>query len=451
MPEVGRQTILKVGALLFAWGLILVLFAGALGYVSASGEPRPAFIMALTAETLDVARVEADYRPPDEAPPPADQGEAEAPDATGPDPSVPEPNAEIAATEITVMPAQPAPASDRAEQQAEAAPPENAAPEAEVAEGPATEGSVSTVEPSGTEAQVAAAQPSAEAESQVAALPEQAAPGPAPAKAETEAASLTLAVEPEDSDPAQPAWRRHGEKVDTPAGLPRIAVVIAGLGLSAASTEAAIQQLPARVTLSFTPYSRRLQHWISRARAKSHEVLLDLPMEPSSFPNDDPGPKALLTGLSEAENQERLDWILGRGQAAVGVAAAMGSRFTASDAHMLPVITTLNERGLLYLDNRSTNRSVVELLSRHTNLPYVAANRILDSDQASRIAINARLAEVERLAVENGFATAIGQPYPVTIERVRDWSAGLAARGFALVPITALVGAGRPPQLSAEQ
>ena len=63
--------------------------------------------------------------------------------------------------------------------------------------------------------------------------------------------------------------------------------------------------------------------------------------------------------------------------------------------------------------------------------------------QASRVSIDARLEQVERLALTNGSAVAMGQPYPVTIERLRDWSALLEARGFTLVPITALVP--RPP------
>lgn len=412
----ARQTILNVAALLFAWGLILGLFAGALGYISASSEPRPLLIMALPDEpvALEVARVEASHEPPATAEPP------EEPARATPETSAPaEP--EVVATAPVEEPAVAEEAPSEDDPAAAEPPPAETESEPEsVVLAVTTTPTPEVSEPAGT--------------AQVASVP---------------AAQPTIAVETDD--PSQPAWRRHGESVEAAVGLPRIAVVIAGLGLSAASSEAAIRQLPSNVTLSFTPYSRRLDHWISLARANRHEVLLDLPMEPTSFPNDDPGPKALLTGLSEEENLDRLDWVLGRGTRVVGVAASMGSRFTASDAHMLPVVQTLVERGLLYLDNRSTNRSVAELLSRHYGMPYVAASRVLDSDQASRIAINARLAEVERLAIEQGFATAIGQPYPVTIERVRDWSAGLAGRGIALVPISALVGADRPPQLSADQ
>ncbi len=249
-----------------------------------------------------------------------------------------------------------------------------------------------------------------------------------------------------------PAWRRYSNARDATSERPRIAVVITGLGQSAAATEAAIKRLPPGVTLSFTPYARQLNQWIALARVNQHEIMLDLPMEPVTFPEDDPGPHALLTVLDTPENLRRLDWLLNRGNSYVGVTAVMGSRFTASELHVQPILAALKERGLLYLDNAPSPDSVADSLARQMNLPHVVIDRTLDSEQASRLAINARLNEVERLALEQGFAVAIGQPYPVTIERVGEWGNALAQRGFDLVPITALANVERQrPSVAVEQ
>lgn len=238
------------------------------------------------------------------------------------------------------------------------------------------------------------------------------------------------------ADSGVPAWQRFGTTVTVPASQPRIAVVITGLGLSAAATEAAIRQLPAGITLSFSPYARQLNQWIALARVNGHEVMLDLPMEPASYPDDDPGPHALLTGLDTDQNLERLDWVLRRANSYVGVAAYMGSRFTASESHLRPVLEELHERGLMFLDNQSSARSVTGRLASRLGLPFVINNRAIDRAQASRVAINSRLTEIERIAQELGHAVAVAQPYPVTIERLRDWAQSLESRGFALVPIT---------------
>ena len=219
-----------------------------------------------------------------------------------------------------------------------------------------------------------------------------------------------------------------------------IAVVLSGLGLSSAATEAAIKQLPGAITLSFTPYSRRLNEWVALARVHGHEVMLDLPMEPTSYPDDDPGPQALLTALSIAQNMKRLDWALGRATGYVGVVPAMGSRFTASREHIAPVLERIKARGLLFLDNRASEGSVAGKIAEGMALPSAVNDRFLDLAQASRVAVDARLVQIERIARTEGHAVAIGHPYPVTIERLRAWTADLDSRGFALAPISALVG-----------
>ncbi len=61
-----------------------------------------------------------------------------------------------------------------------------------------------------------------------------------------------------------------------PAGTPRIAIVVANLGLDAATTDAAIRTLPPAVTLSFSPYGDALDAAATRAKAAGHEVLLQL-------------------------------------------------------------------------------------------------------------------------------------------------------------------------------
>lgn len=235
-----------------------------------------------------------------------------------------------------------------------------------------------------------------------------------------------------------PTWERFRQPFNLDDKRPRIAVVLTGLGLSDSATEAAINQLPAAVTLSFSPYARNLERWIALARARGHEVMLDLPMEPATFPNEDPGPQGLLVGLSTEENLNRLDWVLSRGSAYVGLAGAMGSRFTASRDSVEPVLREVKDRGLIFLDRRTTEGSLVPALAEELGLPSAVNNRSVDERQASRVAIDARLAQIERIALTEGFAVAMAQPYPVTLERLAEWATEITSRGFALAPISAL-------------
>lgn len=234
------------------------------------------------------------------------------------------------------------------------------------------------------------------------------------------------------------AWRSYARPFNTSDARPRLGIVVSGLGLSSAATDAAIQGLPGGVTLAFSPYADNLANWIRLARAAGHEVLLTLPMEPTNYPNVDPGPQTLLTTLPPRDNLERLEWTLSRATGYVGVVDFMGSRFTASAKDLRPVLRALRERGLLFLDSRAAVQSAVPEIADEIGLPWAASLRVID-EVLSRALIDARLAELEARARSSGTAIGLGSPYPVTLERIAAWTAELERKGFALAPISAFV------------
>lgn len=233
-------------------------------------------------------------------------------------------------------------------------------------------------------------------------------------------------------------WRIYSRPFDDPLDRPRIAIIMSEMGMSKNATKSTIQNLPGSVTLSFNPYARDLQSWIEQARAAGHEVLLQLPMEPFGYPKNDPGPNSLLTSLTDRENLKRLDWMLGRFAGYTGVTNQMGSKFTASEADIRPVLDVIKSRGLLFLDGRTSAKSVAGQLAAESGIPVAINNRFLDH-KADRATIDARLKDLERIARYTGTAVGIGYPYPVTLERISRWAATLARKGFVLVPVSAAI------------
>ena len=239
------------------------------------------------------------------------------------------------------------------------------------------------------------------------------------------------------SDPDAPAWKRYAQRMTPPRGMPKIAVIVRGLGLSSAAAETAVTQLPASVSLAFTPYARdRAKAWAAEARRNGHEVLVDLPMEPADHPATDPGPQAIMTEVSVRENLQRLDWLLGQVDREVGAVAQMGSAVLANAQVVEPVLRDLKDRGLMFLDNGTRADSVAGEIARRVGLPFAVNDRTLDGGQVSRRAIEARLVEAERLAREQGLAVVMAHPYPVSLELLVNWTGELEARGFVLVPAT---------------
>jgi polysaccharide deacetylase 2 family uncharacterized protein YibQ len=260
-------------------------------------------------------------------------------------------------------------------------------------------------------------------------------PAPDPGLVESSPLGPLPRIGPDGREP----WKVYARPFDERDDRPRVAIILSGLGLSSAATEAAIQDLPGEVTLAFQPFADNIQQWIRLSRAAGHEVLLNLPMEPVDFPANDPGPRALFVTLSPDENQDRMRWALSRVSGYVGVVNHMGSRFTTSRESMQPILAELKARGLLFVDARSAARSVATVLASEMEVPRAINDRFLDNREVSRATVDARLAEVERIAKDAGVSIAIGQAFPVTLERVRAWAATLEGKGIALVPISAVV------------
>ncbi|MEM8743916.1 MAG: divergent polysaccharide deacetylase family protein [Pseudomonadota bacterium] len=223
------------------------------------------------------------------------------------------------------------------------------------------------------------------------------------------------------------------------AGQPaRIAILITGLGLSDIATTQAIDSLPGPVTLAFGPYGRNLDGWVRKARDLGHEVMLQVPLEPFDYPDNDPGPHTLLTSLPAEENLKRLHWIMSRFTGYTGITNHMGAKFAAAQDAFLPVLEELKSRGLIYLDDGTAARSTAGQIARDLGLDYSVSQVVIDEERNAK-EIELSLKKLEGIAKEKGLAIGIGTSLPLTIGRVAEWAKQLKAKGIELIPISAAV------------
>ena len=218
---------------------------------------------------------------------------------------------------------------------------------------------------------------------------------------------------------------------------PRIAIIVSGLGVSDSASTDAITKLPGAVTVGFMPYGGDVAAMATRARAQGHEVLLQVPMEPFDYPGNDPGPQTLLTSLAPQQNIDRLYWLMSRFQGYVGIANAMGARFTASEPSFAPILREAAKRGLIFVDDGSNPRSLAGRIAGENNLPFAKADLAIDAVPTAG-EIDGALGRLEVAARERGVAVGITSALPVAIEHIGKWAKALADRGLLLVPITAV-------------
>jgi polysaccharide deacetylase 2 family uncharacterized protein YibQ len=181
-----------------------------------------------------------------------------------------------------------------------------------------------------------------------------------------------------------------------------------------------MSKLPTSVTLGFGPYGSGIDRTVMRARDRGHEVLLQVPMEPFDYPDNDPGPQTLLVSLSAEQNIDRLHWLMSRFQGYVGISNFMGARFTASEAALTPVMNESAKRGLIYVDDGAVQRSLAGQIASATNMSFAKADITIDSVPTPANAL------------------------PVSIERIAAWAKAAESRGIVLVPISIVAAKPRP-------
>ncbi len=231
--------------------------------------------------------------------------------------------------------------------------------------------------------------------------------------------------------------RQHVFSAQTTAGdKPRIAILVNGMGLNSTQTTEAIRQMPADVSLAFAPYADNLQQWVSGARQDGHEVVLQIPMEPFDYPDNDPGPHTLLTSLTPKENLDRLHWSMARMVGYVGLTNYMGARFSASREVLRPALLEMKKRGLLFIDDGTSPRSLAAEIAGEIGMPARRADIVLDAIPAPD-AITAAIERLEVKAFQDGVALGVISALPVSIKTVSEWLQKLDNRGIELIPVSA--------------
>lgn len=243
---------------------------------------------------------------------------------------------------------------------------------------------------------------------------------------------LRPAVTPETN--TQLAWHANAVAVNVVPHKPRIVIVIDDLGLRKQQTQETID-LDAPLTLAFLPYAHDVAGQAKRAREAGHELMVHVPMEPIGTEN--PGPNALKTDLAQEEVQRRLEWALSQFDGFVGANNHMGSKFTQDVPGLDTVMKTMSAKGLLFLDS-VTGPSRAARSAKAAQVPYLKRDVFIDHfiNEAS---VKKYLKQLEFTALKQGFAIGIGHPHDVTLSVLRTWLFDVQARGFQIVPISAIM------------
>ncbi|NLG85243.1 MAG: divergent polysaccharide deacetylase family protein [Firmicutes bacterium] len=223
----------------------------------------------------------------------------------------------------------------------------------------------------------------------------------------------------------------------TPPRPARVAIVLDDVGETMGLEK--FLALPIPLTIAIMPKRRHSEAYARMARAAGREVLLHLPLEAQN--GQDPGPGVIRTDWPPERVREELEEDLASVPGAVGVNNHMGSLGTADETLMRMILGILKEKGLFFLDSRTTAGSVVPRVAGEIGLRYAVNGKFLDPEGASIERIQELIRELIALAKRKGKAVGICHANrPHTLAALRTMLPEFAAAGVELVPLGQIVG-----------
>ncbi|HMD30566.1 MAG TPA: divergent polysaccharide deacetylase family protein, partial [Candidatus Acidoferrales bacterium] len=229
--------------------------------------------------------------------------------------------------------------------------------------------------------------------------------------------------------PAEAANSGNGPASALASGA-QLAVIVDDLGYDPAAARAALS-LPGRVSVAILPNLPDSSAIAEEAFRRGVEVLLHLPMQ--SLGGDGKAEKIeLRVGEPAGEVNRVLGEMLASVPHAVGVNNHQGSRATADAALMAALAGDLRERGLFFIDSRTSGASIALDAARRAGVPAAGRNVFLDDDEQPA-AIRKQLERAEHVAREQGFCVAIGHPHNATLDVLAERLPEIEARGVRLV------------------
>ncbi len=234
-----------------------------------------------------------------------------------------------------------------------------------------------------------------------------------------------------------------GQPVAVPEGKIKVAFVFSDLGRNDPLHDKILESTPSGVTLAYLPYGPNLKTKMSSARSKGHEVLMNLPMEPTDYPHTDPGPNTLLTGLTRDQNVERLHWVMAQGHEYIGVMNLQGSLFLSSIQDLTPILHEIDKRGLLFVESEACYRSQVLESSKNGHLPPIKSQFEL-SESLTPDELHTIMIRIEQMAQETGLVTVVAHTSPLNVPILLTWIKKAQEQNYVFLPISQVAALSTP-------
>ncbi len=243
---------------------------------------------------------------------------------------------------------------------------------------------------------------------------------------------------PSEAVPEETASRPEPKAPEKPAEPGRVALIIDDMG-SSLEVLNELLNLGEPITVAILPFSTFARETAEIAHSRNLEILLHLPLESQNDHDDPYGTEGMIfAGMDDGEIVRILSDDLDQVPFIRGVNNHMGSRLTTEPSAMRTILGVLKQRGLFFVDSRTTAQTVAYDEALRMGVPATKRDVFLDADE-DRAMIRSRLLELFRVARNRGRAVGICHPFPETLRVLREDFHLLGEYGLEAVPVSELL------------
>lgn len=232
-----------------------------------------------------------------------------------------------------------------------------------------------------------------------------------------------------------PPSERHARP--RPAASGSLAIIIDDMGKGTQEARSLID-IGVPVTFSIIPGLPKARQVAQEAQRRGIEVMIHLPMEPKGYPERRLEENGLLLSQGNEEISARMNGYFREVPQAVGANNHMGSAFTENREKMAVVLGILKEKGLFFVDSKTSAISAGESMARELGVRTASRAVFLDNIQDVGY-ISKQLRQAAAIARKRGSAIAICHPHPATIQALSLGLPKLRDEGITFVLASSLV------------
>lgn len=222
-----------------------------------------------------------------------------------------------------------------------------------------------------------------------------------------------------------------------PSGPGSLAIIIDDMGKEMHEARS-LMDIGVPLTFAIIPGLPKVRQVAQEAQRRGIEAMIHLPMEPKGYPERRLEENGLLLSQGNDEIVARINGYFREIPQAVGANNHMGSAFTENRDKMTVVLGTLKERGMFFVDSKTSAISVGESMARELGVRTASRAVFLDNIQDVGY-ISKQLRQAAAIARKRGSAIAICHPHPATIQALAAELPRLRDEGITFVPASSLV------------